>query len=42
MSIYRTLSLRGHDATKVIAEALKTNVMTGNLPPLQPPSVAGG
>lgn len=42
MSIYRTLKLRGHDATKVIAEALRIYLTTGNLPPLPPPSVASG
>ena len=34
MSIYRTLKLRGHDPTKTIAEALKTYLKTGSLPPL--------
>lgn len=42
MSIYRTLKLRGRDPTKTIAEALKTFLQTGTLPPLPVESVADG
>jgi hypothetical protein len=42
MSIYRTLRLRGHDPTRTIAEALRTLLKTGTLPPLPGPTVAGG
>ena len=34
MSVYRTLRLRGLDPTKTIANALKTYLKTGKLPPL--------
>jgi len=34
MSVYRTLSLRGLAPTKTIADALKTYLITGKLPPL--------
>jgi len=34
MSVYRTLKLRGLNPTKTIADALKTYVTTGKLPPL--------
>ena len=34
MSVYRTLKLRGLNPTKTIANALKTYVATGQLPPL--------
>ena len=34
MSVYRTLKLRGHAPTKTIADALKTYLSTGQLPPL--------
>ena len=34
MSVYRTLRLRGLDPTKTIADALKTYLTTGKLPPL--------
>ena len=34
MSVYRTLRLRGHNPTKTIADALKTYLETGQLPPL--------
>lgn len=34
MSVYRTLKLRGHNPTKTIADALKTYLTTGELPPL--------
>jgi transposase len=34
MSVYRTLRLRGLDPTKTIADALKTYLITGTLPPL--------
>jgi transposase len=34
MSVYRTLRLRGHNPTQVVAQALKTYVQTGQLPPL--------
>jgi transposase len=42
MSIYRTLKLRGLDATKTIAEALTTFLQTGTLPPLPVEGVADG
>jgi transposase len=41
MSIYRTLKLRGFDATKTIAEALTTYLSTGKLPQM-PQGVASG
>jgi transposase len=41
MSIYRTLKLRGLDATPTIAEALKNQLITGKLPDL-PEHIAGG
>jgi transposase len=34
MSVYRTLKLRGLNPTKTIADALKTSLTTGQLPPL--------
>ncbi len=34
MSVYRTLRLRGLDPTQTIADALKTYLITGTLPPL--------
>ena len=34
MSVYRTLKLRGLDPTKTIADALRTYLTTGKLPPL--------
>jgi transposase len=34
MSVYRTLRLRGLDPTQTIADALKTYLLTGTLPPL--------
>jgi len=34
MSVYRTLKLRGLNPTKTIADALKTYLLTGRLPPL--------
>lgn len=42
MSVYRTLKLRGRNPTKTIAEALRTYVTTGQLPPLPDPPIAGG
>ena len=42
MSIYRTLKLRGLDATSAIAEALKTYLQTGSLPPLPAKNAASG
>jgi hypothetical protein len=42
MSVYRTLKLRGLDPTQTIAEALKTYVTTGQLPPLPEPAIASG
>jgi transposase len=42
MSIFRTLKLRGHNPTDAIADALRTYLLTGNLPPLPPPSIADG
>jgi len=34
MSVYRTLKLRGLNPTNTIADALRTYVETGQLPPL--------
>ena len=42
MSIYRTLKLRGLDATEAIAGALKTYLATGSLPNLPIEAVADG
>jgi hypothetical protein len=42
MSIYRTLRLRGHDPLQTIAEALRTYLQTGQLPPLPAASTANG
>jgi len=42
MSIYRTLKLRRLDATKTIADALRTLLLTGKLPPLPVENVADG
>ncbi len=42
MSVYRTLKLRGHNPTKTIAQALKTYLTTGQLPPLPAGSIACG
>ncbi|HEY2419201.1 MAG TPA: IS66 family transposase [Steroidobacteraceae bacterium] len=42
MSIYRTLRLRGHDATQTIAAALRQLLQTGKLPSLQVETVADG
>jgi transposase len=42
MSVYRTLKLRGLNPTKTIADALKTYLTTGKLPPLPDADIAGG
>jgi len=42
MSVYRTLKLRGLAPTKTIADALKSYVATGNIPPLQDEAAARG
>ena len=42
MSIYRTLKLRGLDPTATIAQALRTLLETGTLPPLPVETVADG
>jgi len=42
MSVYRTLRLRGHNPTQTIAQALRTYVSTGHLPPLPAPVLADG
>ncbi|MBA3638790.1 MAG: transposase, partial [Acidobacteria bacterium] len=42
MSIFRTLKLRGLDATKTIASALRELLQTGTLPPLPVETVADG
>jgi transposase len=42
MSIFRTLRLRGHDPTRTIAAALRQLMLTGKLPQLPGPAVAGG
>ena len=40
MSIYRTLKLRGLNPTETIADALKTYLTTGQLPPLPDTDIA--
>jgi hypothetical protein len=42
MSVYRTLKLRGLDATSTIAEALQTYLKTGSMPRLPAGIVANG
>jgi transposase len=42
MSVYRTLRLRGLDPTQTIAEALRTLLQTGKLPPLPVENIADG
>jgi len=42
MSIYQTLKLRGLDPLATLVEALRTYVVTGQLPSLPPPVVADG
>ena len=42
MSVYRTLKLRGHNPIAVVANALRTYVQTGTLPPLPEAIVADG
>jgi transposase len=42
MSVYRTLKLRGLNPTKAIADALRTYVATGQLPPLPDTDIADG
>ena len=42
MSIYRTLKLRGVDPTKAIAQALRTLLQNGTLPPLPVENIADG
>ena len=42
MSIYRTLKLRGHNPIATVANALRTYVQTGALPPLPEGIVADG
>jgi len=42
MSVYRTLKLRGHNPMDVIADALRTYLTTGRLPPLPAPVIASG
>jgi transposase len=42
MSVYRTLKLRGLDATATIAAALRTYVETGKMPPLPAGNAAKG
>jgi transposase len=42
MSIYQTLKLRGIDPTKAIAQALRTLLQTGRLPPLPVEGLADG
>ncbi len=41
MSVYRTLHLRGHDPLRTVADALRTYLQTGQLPPLPGPAIAG-
>ena len=40
MSVHRTLRLRGRDPLQTIAEALRTYLQTGQLPPLPAPAAA--
>jgi transposase len=42
MSVYRTLKLRGLNPTRTIADALKTYLATGQLPPLPDTDIADG
>lgn len=42
MSVYRTLKLRGLNPTKTIADALKTYLTTGQLPPVPDETIADG
>jgi transposase len=42
MSVYRTLRMRGHDPLKTIADALRTCLQTGDLPPLPAQAPASG
>jgi transposase len=42
MSVFRTLKLRGLDATREVASALITLLRTGTLPPLPVEGVADG
>lgn len=42
MSVYQTLKLRGLDPLATIVEALRTYVLTGQLPPLPESAVAPG
>jgi len=41
MSVYRTLHLRGHDPLRTVADALRTYLQTGQLPPLPAAHIAG-
>jgi hypothetical protein len=42
MSVYRTLKLRGLNPTRTIADALRTYLTTGQLPPLPDSDIADG
>lgn len=42
MSVYRTLRLRGHDPIQTVADALRTCLQTGALPPMPQPTTANG
>ena len=42
MSVYRTLKLRGLNPTRTIADALRTYLTTGKLPPLPHTDIADG
>lgn len=42
MSVYRTLKQRGHDPIATIANALATNLTTGQLPPLPTQTASNG
>ena len=42
MSVYRTLRLRGHNPMDLIADALRTYLTTGQLPPLPAPVIESG
>jgi transposase len=42
MSVYRTLKQRGHAPIDTIAQAIRTYLQTGTLPPLPPPAATDG
>jgi uncharacterized protein (UPF0297 family) len=42
MTISRTLKMRGHNPVQVLVDALKSYVLSGQLPPLPTKITAGG